>query len=122
MVKDERTSREPVSGNGEIEGGDASLNNVVDLARGETYALDTVRLQYLAAGTAEATVEVYDLDADADLSDANDNEDVFVIEGGETITDVDTPWTDFENGVTLLTEGDNDASIFATVGGYIVTR
>ena len=122
MVKDERTSREPVSGTGEIEASDASLNTVVDLDGGETYALDTVRLQYLDAGTTETTVEIYDLSSDADLADATDVVDTLVINGGETVDDVDTVWTDFENGVTVLTDGDNDASLYVTTGGYIVTR
>jgi len=122
MVKDERTSREPVSGTGEIEASDASLNTVVDLDGGETYALDTVRLQYLDAGTTETTVEIYDLSSDADLADATDVVDTLVISGGETVDDVDTVWTDFENGVTVLTDGDNDASLYVTTGGYIVTR
>lgn len=122
MVSDERTSREPVSGTVEIAAADASLNNVVDLDDGETYALDTIRLQYVTGGTAETTVEVYDLTSDADLADANDPADTFVITAGETVDDVDTVWSDFEGGVTLLTEGDNDAAIYATVGGHIVTR
>lgn len=122
MVSDERTSREPVNGTVEIAAADASLNTLIDLDAGETYALDTIRLQYLESGTEEAVVEVYDLDDDADLSDATDPVDRLVITAGETVEDVDTVWSDFENGVTLLTNGDNDAPIHATVGGHIITR
>ena len=122
MVSDERTSREPVNGTVEIAAADASLNTLINLDGGETYALDTIRLQYLQSGSVETVVEVYDASDSADLADLSDPVDRLVITAGETVDDVDTVWSDFERGVTLLTEGDNDAAIHATAGGHIITR
>jgi len=122
MVTDERTSREPVSDNVELEAGETSAIFVLPVDTDVEISVDYVKVEYSDNGTAEAAVNLQDIGVQQDNPSLDNPEDVFYLMPGEETVLEEVTYDDFENGVGINGDGNNDAAITVTIGGYVVGR
>lgn len=120
MVEDARTSRKPRSETVTIASGVNDPVVALSLRDEEKFSLEEMRIQYSPSGTTESTVEVFD-DTEEDGSfSLDDKVDEFVLTGSDE-KNPDMKWDDIEENVVIDPDGNSDAPIVVTVGGYIIT-
>lgn len=120
MAEDSRDSGRPHSGVQIIPSNDANLHTVIELRDEETLAIDEISVEYDEAGSVEAIVEIHDEPSTTTNGNEDELLDKFHIGPGETINP-DMVWSDIEDDVLVTTDGNLDAEIVVTVGGYKVT-
>lgn len=120
MVDDARSSRKPKSAVATLAAGSNSAVTLADLMAEEAMSIEQLRMQYDANGTTEAVVEVYDDSDGTAAADLEGKVDEFRLSPGDD-TNPDMEWKDIEDDIILLADGNSDAAVTVTVGGYILS-
>lgn len=122
MVDDSRESGSPRNGTVDIASGNSSTQDVLDIDDDESMSLETVIIDYESAGTTEAVVEVYDEPAGTSSGNLGDRRIKVQISPDERVVIDNVPFTDIEDDIVALADGNQDSQITVTAGGFILTR
>lgn len=121
MAEDSRESARREGATFTVPSGDANPNTVLDLRDEDTLALESVRLQYLNAGTTETLVTLYDEPSGTTSGNLSDEIDTVELSpGNDKLLDAFV-WEDVEDDIVIEADGNQDADVLVTVGGYLVT-
>jgi len=120
MVTDNRGSRKPRSGVVTLSSGSNSPTSIVSLRDEEAMSVEEIRMQYDSAGTTAAVVEIYDEPEGTSAGDLSDKVDEFRLTSGDS-PNPDMEWEDIEDDVILYADGNSDAEITVTIGGFTIS-
>ena len=120
MTEDSRESGRRVSSTVDVASGDGSLFTALSLRDEETLSLEEIKVEYASSGSVAEVLEVYDEPEAITPGDEEDRVEKFHTQPGDRINP-DMVYEDVENDVLVTTDGNQDAEITVTVGGYIVT-
>ena len=120
MVEDKRSSGRADSNVAEIPGGDGTLFFPASLRAEERLSIEEIKVEYSGSGTTATVVELYDEPSDITGGDEEDLIDKFYVESGDRINP-DMVWAEVEDDLVVTADGNQDAEITVTVGGFLVT-
>ena len=120
MVEDKRESGRADSNVAEIPSGDDTLFTPASLRREERFSIEELKIEYSGDGSTSAVLMLYDEPSDTTSGNEEDLIDKFYIEAGDRINP-DMVWAEVEDDLIVTTEGNQDAEITVTVGGFLVT-
>lgn len=120
MTEDSRESGRPDSGVATVPGGDATLFFPLSLRTEETFSPQEIKVEYDDGGGTPAVLEIYDEPSNINQGDESDLVDRFYINSGDRLNP-DMVYRDIEDDLVVTTDGNQDAEVTVTVGGYIVT-
>jgi len=120
MVEDSRGSRKPRSEVVTIGAGANTPIEALSLRDEERFSIEQVRVQYDPSGTVASTLELYDTSEEGGSFTLDDAVDTFIMSAGEE-KNPDMEWDDIEENVVASPDGNSDAPIVVTIGGYIIS-
>lgn len=100
---------------------------LLNLRDEESFSINDIKIEYIGAGTVgPIQVEIHDVDSSTGSGSTNEEDavDIKEIATGSNYEREGIAREDFENDVVILTDRDGDgqdADIFVTIGGYILT-
>jgi len=121
MSRDGRATGSPDSDTTTLAAGDGGTNGVVSLREEEVMSVSMVRLQYSSNGTTQSVISMYDEAEGTAPGDLSDKVDEFHLSPGDEITIEEATYRDIEDDVLVEPDGNQDAEIVVTIGGYPVT-
>lgn len=120
MASDDRGSRQRRSGSVDINAGDAGLYTLIELRDEQTMSVEEIRADYGSGDSAKTFVEIYDEDSDVTPGEQTDMIDKLRLQPGDE-KNPDMVWQDAEDDIIVKANGNQDAELTITVGGYIVS-
>lgn len=120
MVEDNRVSSRPETGIAEVASGSSSNFVALDLRDEQTFVIEEVFVQMKFGGSTGGVIELYDEQESVQPGAETDRIDKFYVEAGDRVNP-DMVYEDVEDGIIVTADGNQDAEVTVTVGGYMIS-
>lgn len=122
MVEDDRGSRRPNTETLSVSANSSSSADVLSLSDNETFQIEWIKIEYSSSGSTEGKIELNDDPTGTSAGDLSSPKDSFLVRSSDRII-LDNPvYGSFESGIVLNPDGNHDAEVIVTIGGYFITQ